>query len=607
MIRTPFRGRARALAVSATLTGLAASSLAAAQELYFEDVPTAFDGQGCGGEGCWTNYMRLTDLDGDGALDAIFPNTSGWFSSPGAQPLEVWLGDGAGGFRLATDVLFGGPVVATIRVIAVGDVDGDGDRDLVAPSASGQRDRLYIQQANGTFLDEGATRLGTSSRSAAARLADVDADGDLDLFLGQGYVSSDAPPARLYLNDGQGDFEESAGALPASAEGNDPDDVDFFDVDGDFDVDILLNTHTGPNSLWINDGAGLFLDGSAALPAPEGDGYHYGPTACDIDGDGDRDLLIDNIGPSYREQVLVNDGSGSFSSESARLAGNTGADDNGLVCLDFDEDGDQDVIVVSLGSPGERLFENLGDGQFQVAGDAFTATFDPSLWMEVGDVDGDGRLDVVTAQGEGSPEAERLYLGTDAVAIDTSAPVIFAWDVETFWPEVRFAVRDGSTSDEGPRLRDASAEFPNAEAPVPATFMGGDLYRFRAPDEATTFALCATDWAGNRGCVDVEHVGGGGGGGSGAGGGATTATSSATSTVSGPGATASASGTTTAAGTGGGDGAGGGEPETAILDRGCGCTVVGGGTDRSTTGATLALLALAGTAWASRRRARGAR
>ena len=58
MIRTPSRGRVRALPlpVLVTLAGLATTSLAGAQQLYFEDVPTAFDGQGCGGEGCWTVF-----------------------------------------------------------------------------------------------------------------------------------------------------------------------------------------------------------------------------------------------------------------------------------------------------------------------------------------------------------------------------------------------------------------------------------------------------------------------------------------------------------------------------------------------------------------------
>lgn len=554
---------------------LGAAGAARAQTLYFEDAPTAFDGQGCGGDGCWTNHLRLTDLDGDGDLDAIFPNASGFFASPGAQPLEIWQNDGSGGFALATDALLGGPVVAPIRVVAVGDVDGDGDRDIVAPSAAGLPDRLFVQQPDGAFVDEGPRRLASSSRSAAVRLGDVDGDGDLDLIVAQGYAAPDSPPARLLENDGTGHFTPVAG-LPSSVAGEDVDDLDLFDADGDFDLDVLVNVHVGPDALWINDGTGVFADGSDALPPPEDDGFHYGPTACDLDGDGDRDLLIDNIGPGYTEQVLINDGTGSFTAESERLGGNTPHDDNGLVCLDVDQDGDQDVIVMSLSSSGERLFLNDGDGQLQLATGAFTGLVDPTLWMEAGDVDGDGRLDVVTAQGEGSPEAERLYLGTDAVVQDQTPPVIFAWNTSAFWPEVRFAIRDAASSDEGPRVRDVEAQVPNAESPFPATAMGGDLFRVVVPEDTTELTLCASDLAGNRGCIDVRpgsgEGGGGGAGGSepvgpGAGGGATVgSTSAATGGVT----------TSTGDGAGGGaEGEGGGGDGRAILDRGCGCTIVG--------------------------------
>lgn len=593
--------RARPVAVAAIAAAVSAAGAADAQ-LLFEDVPTAFDGQGCNGQGCWTNHLRLTDLDGDGDLDAIFPNTSGFFSSPGAQPLEIWRNDGSGGFELATDELLGGPVVAAIRVVAVGDVDGDRDLDIVAPSAAGLPDRLFVQQADGTFVDEGARRLASSSRSAAVRLGDLDGDGDLDLLIAQGYAAPDTPPARLLENDGTGHFTAVAG-LPSSIDGEDVDDLDLLDADGDFDLDVLVNVHVGPDALWINDGSGAFADASSALPPPEDDRFHYGPTACDLDGDGDRDVLIDNIGPGFTEQVLINDGAGTFTAESSRLGGNTSHDDNGLVCLDVDQDGDQDVVVVSLSSSGERLFLNDGSGQLQLAPGAFTGLVDPTLWMEAGDVDGDGRLDVVTAQGEGSPEAERLYLGTDAVAQDQTPPVIFAWDTTSFWPEVRFAIRDAASSDEGPRVRDVEAHVPNAEAPFPATSMGGDLFRVVVPESTTELSLCATDLAGNAGCIDVPPGAGAGGAGGGSGGGPTGSGGdggqATTTTTSGPGTTTV--GSSTGDGVGGGSGGAGADDGPAILDRGCGCALVGAPVEPGSV-VVASLLALA--ACGARRRGR---
>lgn len=506
-----------ALALSLVATESTAQTL-------FADVEDAFPDQGCRDGapeevGCWTNYLRLTDIDGDGDLDVIFPNASGFFSDPGAQPLEIYLNDGEGSFEPGTVELLGEAVEGAYRVVAIGDIDGDGRRDIFLPSASGDADRLFVQDENGDFHDQAAARIDSHSESAAARFGDIDGDGDLDLFVAQGYASPDSPPARIYYNNGAGRFTELQGGGFIQLVGRDVDDIDFVDVDGDSDLDVLLNTHEGKSSLWLNDGTGVFEDFTGRLPPmDDGSAYHYGPAACDIDGDGDRDLLLDNVGPDYGEQVLVNDGTGHFTAESDRIEDDGGDDDNGIVCLDFDDDGDLDIVVVSLSSNGERLFENDGTGHFTRVAGAFTALRDPSLWMEAGDVNGDGRLDVVTAQGEGDVQLERLYLGADGVAVDASGPRIFAIDVTSFWPEVRFAVQDNATSDEGPRVASVDARLAGADAPLPATFMGGDLYRVVLPEDATDFDLCATDVVGNLGCVDVSPSGGGVGGFAGEGG-----------------------------------------------------------------------------------------
>jgi hypothetical protein len=597
-----------ALSVSAYARGASA-------QLYFEDVDDAFPGQGCQDgdpedEGCWTNYLRLSDLDGDGDLDAIFPNARGFFSSPGPQPLEIYLNDGNGDFEPGTVELLDEEVEGAYRVVAIGDVDGDGRRDLFIPSASGGADRLYVQDGSGAFVDEADSRIASRSRSAAARFGDVDGDGDLDLLVAAGYASTDSPPARLYRNDGAGAFELADGAVPDSMVGLDPDDLDLVDVDGDFDLDVLVNAHEGENALWINDGTGFFTDGSSGLPPLDPSAFHYGPAVCDLDGDGDRDIVIDNVGSDYLEQVLINDGTGNFTAENDRLGGNqAGADDNGLVCLDFDDDGDMDLIVMSLSSSGERLFENDGTGNFTRLSGAFTSRVDPTLWMEAGDVDGDARLDIVTAQGEGAVQLERLYRGTENVAEDASGPVIFATSAETLWPEIRFALRDNATSDEGPRVREVEARF-GVDEVVPATFMGGDLYRVVVPEDSEDVSVCATDLAGNVGCVEVAPGSGGSGGGSpgssGSGSGEGGYTPSVTASV-GTGGAAGDGGAATAVGTSTGgeaNGGTGGDDRAILGDDGCGCRVAGSPV-RAPAG--LACVGVAFAAAMARRRGRSRR
>ncbi len=536
-------------------------SVASAQ-LLFTDQGAASLPQSCNGSGCWTNYARVTDYDGDGDLDLVAVNCGGFFSNPTPQPLVLWENDGSGTFTDDSAAI--GSLSAPVRQVAFGDIDGDGDLDMYVPSAGNlQPDRLFVQTSPGAFSNEAATRLpaGLSSDAGAARFADVDNDGDLDLFVANGYLDDNAPPGALYLNGGTGVFTASA-TVPTTKNGTNPDDVDFVDVDGDFDLDVLINFHVGQNSLWRNDGAGTFTDVSTGLPTLDGGAFHYGPAFCDVDADGDRDMFVDNAGAGYQEVLGINDGTGTFSNESAaRISGNTGADDNLVACIDYDGDGDFDFVVGSL-STQHRVFENDGSGNFDFVTGAFDGPSVPTLWLEFGDLDGDGRLDAFAAQGEGNPQTERIFLGTSAVAVDTAAPNVFAIEDVSLpgagTAVVRFAVSDNAVTDEGARLSRAYVSV-GAEQ-VDATFMGGDIYRaaiMAAP--GTMFSACAVDLEGNTGCADgtitMGGQGGNGAGGGGAGGGS--AGGNGSGGAAGPGA-------------GGGDGSGDGG------ESGCDCAVPAG-------------------------------
>lgn len=551
----------------------------------------ALDPQACGGSGCWTNHLRVTDLDGDGDLDVVLVNYPDFFQGGNAtQPLVVYLNDGAGNFTNASNTAVGN-YAGTLRQVAVGDIDGDGDVDLYAPSGNGAAHVLFVNDGHGVFTNQAATRLPTSyPRGAAARMGDVDGDGDLDIFAADGYAASGPPFGRLYLNDGAGVFTEAVGAIPTSISGEDIDDVEFVDVDRDFDLDLIVNAHTGGiGALWLNDGQGQFSAGGTLAP-PATSNFHYNVTPCDVDGDGDLDLWVDNVGGGFTEQLQINDGQGNFSDQTAaRVSGNPGADDNGVLCVDIDDDGDFDAVVLSLGTP-ERLLVNDGAGNFTYVAGRFPGPTDCTLWGELGDLNGDGRLDLVTGQGECS-SSDEVYFGNASMPLDTRAPEILAVSqvpevAQGAAAVVRFAVSDSHVTDEGPRLARAWVVLDpgGASTELAARFVGGDLFRAELPTDVVgtrSFTVCAEDPAGNELCSATQTYlvsdGGGAGGGAGVGGGAS----------AGPGA-----------GAGGGvSGAGGGGGDEAGQSDGCSCSLA---TTRS--GSAWYLLPLAALGLLVRRR-----
>ncbi len=506
-----------------------ATSAPAAAASYFTDRTSALGAQLCGGTGCYTNYTALADLDGDGDLEVIFPNANGYFVKAEPQPLAVLRNDQNLTFS-DMSATFG--LAGWIRQVAIGDVDGDGDVDMFAPDAWGGPDAFFINDGRGGFTNDAARSGGSHSRAGSTRFGDVDGDGDLDLLVGDWGAS---PPKgawsiHLYLNDGSGTFTLTDLQLPsvARADGTGPVDLDLLDTDRDFDLDLLIDAHNGNAQVWINDGSGTFSDASATFPNQAAGGLHYGPAVCDVDGDGDLDVWIDNGTSTDDEQLLINDGTGVFADETAkRVRGNdSGADDNALSCVDIDGDGDFDVAIASL-SGNERVLLNDGAGNFALLADAFPTVNDSTLWFDFGDLDGDGKLDCVTAQGESGSFLNRLYMGAGAALSDVRGPVLRA--IESV-PDrhaseravVRFGVSDNVTTDIGPRLSAIYAEITSgsedsgAPVRVDARFIGGDLFRVVLPAQMTNGAVswrvCATDRRANTTCSTpaTYHVTGAG-------------------------------------------------------------------------------------------------
>jgi hypothetical protein len=551
--------------VVATLAFASLSSLAktAGADPFFTDVTEVslpspqpcVDAETGQGEGCYTNWLALSDLDGDGDLDIVLANGGGYYEEGNVEPSVVYFNDGTGALRDVTASVFAG-ASSRLRQVSIGDVDGDGDLDLYQPGGYGvDVDKLWIQTSAGAFADEALSRLPpeSHSRAGSAHLADLDGDGDLDLVSGDWGDASTSGLSRLvlFLNDGSGIFSRAAAqAEPAfsttadrfpptlpvdgasgSYWGRRPIDLDAADVDGDFDLDILVNHRDGVSRILLNDGAANFSDGNAVAQIANADStlslvsnypekvgpYAYNQELCDIDGDGDLDLLVDNAGAAPEgvdggnfTQLLLNDGTGKFADATrSHIFGEPGSDDNAVKCVDMDDDGNYDLLVASLQNTSEKLLLNDGTGIFNYVPDAFPERVDPTLGIDVGDLDADGVFDVVTGQGEADPKVNRVFRGGGAALPDTHAPIFRAIQTPVAVPDepivFHMAVRDSVTSETGEHVKNVSVAYTSANesGSVEGRFIGGDLYRVVIPAQpnGTTVTLTpsATDRQGNVG------------------------------------------------------------------------------------------------------------
>jgi hypothetical protein len=467
----------------------------------------------------FSNQLTLGDLDGDFDLDIVIANGGNFNSAGSPQTQRIYINDGTGVFtdESSTRLNFEG----LARGVELGDIDGDGDLDLVFAQDFERQPALFVNDSNGFFTNVTKTQLPAQVLSSSrAQFGDIDNDGDLDLYLTDGDEDRfGCGQYRIYVNDGLGTFtDETLQRHPIEDVCNNMDCL-FGDIDGDFDLDVITaSTGSGNSRLFTNDGTGVFAR-SFGLPTDDNAySYDFG----DIDGDGDLDLLGVNANPSsLGEFLLLNDGAGEFSDVSSRLNPNPSEDDNDSKFFDFDNDGNLDLVIARLGGTAEKVYENDGNGNFAAISDAIDPIGDSSLDIAVGDLNGDDRVDIVTVQGESGSFINRIYIGNGPQ--DQRPPRILATDTPASpQPEdpsyvVRAHILDDLTSDRNFFSRGVTLHFTvdgGTPQEVPMTYSGGQVYRGVIPSqklgaEVAVF-VTALDWAGNLGTGATEsfRVGG---------------------------------------------------------------------------------------------------
>ena len=332
--------------------------------------------------------IAFSDVDGDGDDDVLITGEN----NLGMRIAKLYTNEG-GIFTEVSGTPFDGVEDSSI---AFSDVDGDGDNDVLITGKKGIVDniaKLYINDGDGIFTEFTGTPFEGVEDSSIA-FSDVDGDGDNDVLI-TGENSSSDQIAKLYINDGDGIFTEVTETPFEGAEGSS---VAFSDVDGDGDNDVLMAGHIGLAKriakLYINDGAGIFTE---VIGTPFV-GVSRGSIAfSDVDGDGDKDVLITGYdgSPVYIAKLYINDGGGTFTEVKGTPF--EGVSDSSIAFSDVNGDGDDDVLITGRKGANvniANLYVNDGGGIFtEVTSTPFVGVF--YSFIAFSDVDGDGDDDVL--------------------------------------------------------------------------------------------------------------------------------------------------------------------------------------------------------------------
>ena len=311
------------------------------------------------------------DLDQDGDADLV---TTDDFPAC----VKVFLSPGDGSFSTSTSY----PIAGTTRHVKHADLDADGDLDIATSGGS-----VLRNLGDGTFAPAMKHDV-VSIEGNDLTIADVDGDGLPELVVADGdtWVGGSDPSGLAILpNLGSADFGPPALlALPFA-----PWRVTSADFDQDGDVDLL------PAGIHFDLGGRLMLNrGDGTFPAPE----HQGPgpassslTSADEDGDGDVDLVTSGAASL---SVYWNEGNASFPTR-VDVAVPAEALPRPVTSVDLDGDGDKDLVTPNSSVDSVAIVSNLGGGSFSPY--VSFATGDRPVAVAAGDLDDDGLVDLATA------------------------------------------------------------------------------------------------------------------------------------------------------------------------------------------------------------------